>query len=291
MTTTTPIILGTTTLGQVPQSEEGSQLPTNIPTDQSRNRQTDIQSERDSFFSAPLSTTTTTTTSQEQSNRDDLRNLREDVFQSGDGYYSTSHTREGGGGLIATLLSKPAVQMEALPAYIYGSRVASNLTTLANTASSGGNIAQVALRGGRLSQGTARVIYTARASNSIWVARAGTAGRWTVTRGLGRWIPILSGLYSLFDIGSDIATLGSMERMEGESEEEYQERRATQRTDTWINIGCTTVGAVIGFCLGGPIGACIGAGIGNLIGGLCKSGGFIHNVVRGIGRLFSGIFG
>ncbi len=110
----------------------------------------------------------------------------------------------------------------------------------------------------------------------------------------GRWLPVAGAVIAGASVVSDIYKLGAMEKEQGETDEEFQARRSTQRSDTLLNAGCTVGGAAIGAAvcgfftlgIGAPVGAMIGAGIGNLIGKSCQSGGLLNNIGKGIARLF-----
>lgn len=128
-----------------------------------------------------------------------------------------------------------------------------------------------------------------------WVTRGvGYLGRLGNIRGVGyvlklgggRVIPAIGAGLAAIDVGMDWYNFATIQRQEGESEEEFQARRAQARDNAIINTGCTAAGAVIGGIIGSIIpgagtvlGALIGAGIGNIVGNLCK--GFS---LKGIGR-------
>lgn len=123
-----------------------------------------------------------------------------------------------------------------------------------------------------------------------WGTRAlsitGRTARFMTTGVGGRVLPVLGAGLAAFDVGKDLYKIGTMEKQEGESDEEFNKRLRTAKVDFAINATCTAAGAIIGACLGGPLGAMVGAGIGNLVGNLFKSGGLGRTVCRGIGRFF-----
>lgn len=275
-----------------------SELPPSVlGTGPSRSNDIGSMEDLDRFFNSPIIQSETPEQKKSREEREAYHNALQKRFDEELGV-GRSHNYELGGtnnetGIMPDSSTKSLIQTAAIPSAIYGKRVAANLATLVKEGKTGEEIAQVALKGGRLSQGTARFIYTAEAAQAanqgakISGGAAKLAG-FGATKVLGKAVPVLGAGLAVIDLGVDLHKLGTCEQEDGESYEDYKERFTTARNDFAINASFTAAGAIIGFCLGGPIGAMVGAGIGNLIGSGLKSGGWLRSIGKGIRNIFSG---